>query len=366
MIQSQPAQPGYTPAGWLLVIALLVLSLATVLAGSARFRTMPVDDLNLLGAEVFAAHRWSIAGEPQGVQFDPDGITLTLKEPGMLRVRLTEAIDLQRFAAQGMQFLHITTQMSSASQKHFVADPTRRPIFYAKSWSGDSVDLYGAVARLNGLESGAAISRLLAVSPLADRLDVTFQIRTPGVWRISDLKVLPVAEVAHYDRIKQVLMGISAVLALACFVALVRVLSVTQWLLLSAVIVPALLLAGISNRAMKMAIERVQGVLHQHMPELMLVSNFGLQKLGHLLAFMAITAFLMLLRTRLRLSGLQVVCILLALALFTEAIQQLQPGRSPSVFDLVVDASGIVAGIVIAWLFRRVTMASSRLLGQRA
>lgn len=336
---------------WALIFLLLMLSLLAWNTGSDSFRYSPIEGSpQFLGLEQ-RKELWRIQAEPEEVSFTESGITIRRTNQGMTRVRADLPLDWQPSTIDGKKFVRVSILMERLSESRYQRIAVDRPTFVLRQATIDKQQRKGIVLRSDGLRER---HRIAGVIPMVDDvalLELFWQMKSSGQWRLSDLKI----ELLQYSSTYQWM----AQLQIALAILILSIIAITTFRLLNAA--QSVLLVGVVGITIAMTVvglnrfEQLRGVFYDKLPPVILqnlaLTDYELQKVGHIIAFFAITLIALWLRRRLKTTALQLVTIMLLLAFLTEAYQRHSMTRTSSLADIGIDAAGIALAVLCWWTF---------------
>ena len=352
-------------------IAVCLLSVLTWYSGDVNFRidqeTPPVPVLKLHDV----ADQWQIA-QQRGTQaknallVTNDGIRLELNSPvadepiSVNRSEDVSTVDLQQLLAQASYATHLVPPFKNAallteahttrlSKPQLHIRQNAKPLLYITAHDEGAVVNELLIHRSSGLTATQTARALNVDVHPSTKLDLTWRITSPGIWRLDSVSLSWVALNHTYPQVVKALLSAWAFVALALVIFLAKRIGWKARLALTVLI--ALLLTGILVQQSLLGdiILTMNQSLTFWLPDNVMSDAFFIQKAGHFIAFAALGLLVLTQQKRLRLSAFDLVFFFLILAFATEAMQRHIPKRSSSIEDMLIDISGVLAGCLIFW-----------------
>ncbi|MFK7889200.1 MAG: VanZ family protein, partial [Granulosicoccus sp.] len=322
-----------------------LLSIAIWLAGSASFKyqenhTNPV--LEQIGVQWGL---WESRSRDNSVSFKDDGIELSLTQHGNAQVYASVPYKHSGLTNGSDAYLQIAVTMERLSAPMYYRLERHRPTLSVRPLNANGELRRGAVIRASGMREINRLTQVMPVSSDVEKLEIFWLFTAIGSWRLSDISIRELNLSSSYLLVTRILIGLSLAILLIFVVRAGSSLRVVRGALLATFIVATIALTVLGQTALGEIKGRVGSLIQLDGVAVVYFTNFEIQKLGHVIVYMIIMAVIIRWRKVLELTFPQAVFLVVALGLYTEALQRHSLSRSPSLIDLGYNLCGIAAAL---------------------
>ena len=335
----------------LFVLVLLLLTIATWAIGLLDSKYNVIAELAFSDGFPGNAENWQMRGVLDNVELQADGVQISRQAPG--RSYAKSKFELPATVAEQHR-LRVRGEI-----KTIVADtdPVRDHLSALMVWFLDDVDepfLYRNVVKLTGKAEVVEAERIVEIPSTAQHFMLAMVTSDgDGTFLLQNLSA-DVIEVSFvYKTVSTALIVCWALFSLMLLAWLIKSVSISLILpiviLCSLIVVGVLIPESVTYRYVLPLFDKLSNVTQLHIDNPVEI----LFKLGHFLFFLLMSLFVYLNLNVLKLRPTIAFIILFLFALATEGLQLHLFDRTTRWSDILIDASGILLGLILAFVITR-------------
>ncbi len=293
---------------------------------------------------------WKITGPAENSSITDTAVELEWNTPAYSTV--TRSLPIDPVAAEGSPLVRLggrIERLGGAASDRSLAWQARFLITYRRA---GEVLQYGAVTGVNGQYTHQHFEYLVQPPAGSDAIELHWQLRSAGHWRLTGLDVSAVSINSHYHYAAAGLIACWSLYLGWLAMVVVRSASRASMLAMLASVCVIVAGTGMGQPTMTSLVQPVVSLFWSWYPGEHVPGVQSLLKAGHVAAFMLLTGLLLKLRRSLALSVAGSLLLCLTLAAASESLQRHRFNRSPELRDVLIDSIGIALALSCFVLWR--------------